>query len=297
MKNWKWAIPLAVLVVAAVVALLVWFPRTAPAAAPGFDGQRAYQDVLAQMAFGPRLPDTPAHAQTVAYITRELAAAGWTAAVLNQPIGGHIALNIVATRDSRPPAILFGAHYDSRMRASNDADPLNQKKPVPGANDGASGVAVLLEIARSLPANAVPVQLVFFDIEDDGEIPGWDWTLGAQAYADSLTARPKVVVVVDMIGDADLNIYMEHNSDAQYTDQIWAAAKSLGYDNAFIPQYKYQVLDDHIPFIQKGLRAVDIIDLDYPYWHTVQDTADKVSAKSLQIVGTTLLAWIKGFPR
>ena len=100
-----------------------------------------------------------------------------------------------------------------------------------------------------------------------------------------------------MIGDADLNIYMEKNSDEEYTRQIWDTAAKLGYDKAFIPQYKYQVEDDHLPFIQKGLRAVDIIDLDYPYWHTVQDTADKVSAGSLSIVGTTLLTWIKSFPK
>jgi len=263
----------------------------------GFDGARAYQDVLAQSAFGPRVPDSPAHAQAVAYITRELASAGWSASVQTQEIGGHSAQNILATRGSQAPAILLGAHYDSRLWASNDPDPLKQHSPVPGADDGASGVAVLLEIARTLPKDSAPVWLVFFDIEDNGEIPGWDWLLGSKAFADSLVVKPKAVVILDMIGDADLNIYMEKNSDEEYTRQIWDTAAKLGYDKAFIPQYKYQVEDDHLPFIQKGLRAVDIIDLDYPYWHTVQDTADKVSAGSLSIVGTTLLTWIKSFPK
>jgi len=272
-------------------------PGQATAAPQGFNGARAYQDVLAQSAFGPRLPDTPAHAQAVSYISQQLAAAGWTATVQSQQIDGHTARNIVADRGGQPPAILLGAHYDSRMWASNDPDALNQKKPVPGADDGASGVAVLLEIARTLPADAVPVRLVFFDIEDNGDIPGWDWILGSKAYAAALTDKPKAVVVLDMIGDANLNIYQEQNSDAEYTRQIWDTAKKLGYDKAFIPQAKYRVEDDHLPFIQKGLRAVDIIDLDYLYWHTTQDTPDKVSAKSLQIVGATLLAWIRTFPK
>jgi glutaminyl-peptide cyclotransferase len=110
-----------------------------------------------------------------------------------------------------------------------------------------------------------------------------------------MTIQPQAVVIVDMIGDADLNIYMEKGSDAGLTRQIWKTAKTLGYESAFIPEEKYQVLDDHVPFIEKGLRAVDIIDLDYPYWHTLQDTPDKVSAASLQKVGDTLLAWIRDY--
>lgn len=264
---------------------------------PGFDGTRAYTDVLAQTAFGPRTPGSQAHADTVAYISTELKKAGWIPTLQKQEINGHIAENIVAKRNEATPTILLGAHYDSRLWADNDNDPANRRQPVPGANDGASGVAVLLEIARTLPRDSASVWLVFFDIEDNGSIPGWDWILGSKAYAGSLTVKPKVVVVVDMIGDANLNINMEHNSDAEYTRQIWGAAKRLGYESAFLPEYKYTVEDDHLPFIEKGLRAVDIIDLDYPYWHTVQDTADKVSAKSLQIVGATLLEWIKGFEK
>jgi glutaminyl-peptide cyclotransferase len=245
--------------------------------------------------FGPRIPGSQAHASAVEYIQRELAAAGWKSHVETQEIDGHTARNIVATRSKKSPTLLLGAHYDSRLYADKDPDPANHTLPVPGANDGASGVAVLLELARSLPKDSVPVWLVFFDIEDNGRIEGWDWILGSRAFAGSLTAQPKAVVVVDMIGDADLNIHMEKYSDAEYTRQIWATAKTLGYESAFIPATKYRVLDDHVPFIEKGLRAVDLIDLDYPYWHTLQDTPDKVSAKSLQMVGETLLVWIKNF--
>jgi Zn-dependent M28 family amino/carboxypeptidase len=190
---------------------------------------------------------------------------------------------------------LLGAHYDSRIYADNDPNPANHNIPVPGANDGASGVAVLLELARSLPKNSAPVALLFIDIEDNGRIPGWDWIQGSRAYVTDMSFQPRAVIVVDMIGDADLNIYMEKSSDKILTKQLWETAKSLGYQNAFIPNYKYQVIDDHTPFLEKGIRAVDIIDLDYPFWHTLQDIPAKVSASSLQIVGDTLTKWIKDY--
>lgn len=260
-----------------------------------FDKQRALQDVVAQVEFGPRVPGSPAHQQTIDFIQNELQLAGWISSVLEQQINGHTAYNILATRNNETPVILLGAHYDSRLQADNDPLAANHNLPVPGANDGASGVAVLLEIARSLPPVRVPCALLFIDIEDNGRLPGWEWIQGSTVFAGNLTFQPKAVVIIDMIGDADLNIYMERNSDSELTTQLWQTAQKLGYENAFIPEYKYRVLDDHIPFINKGLRAVDIIDLDYKYWHTVQDTPDKISATSLEKVGQTLLAWIRDY--
>lgn len=276
----------------------IWFNRTQvpPASVSRFDGARALKDVSNQVAFGARTPNSAAHAKTVEYIQRELSLAGWQSEIITAQSGGQTALNILATRNKETPVLLLGAHYDSRLLADNDPTPANQALPVPGANDGASGVAVLLELARTLPAKSTPAALLFIDIEDNGRIPGWDWILGSRAFAATLPiAPPKAVVIIDMIGDADLNIYMEQNSDAGLTRQIWQTAKTLGYESAFIPQEKYRVEDDHLPFIEKGLRAVDLIDLDYPYWHTTQDTPDKVSAKSLQTVGETLLAWIRDY--
>jgi Zn-dependent M28 family amino/carboxypeptidase len=276
-----------------VVAVLAWYFSFRPVSAKEeFDGERAYADVVAQVGFGPRIPGTEGHARVIEYVQTELAAAGWQSEIVADEFKGQMVKNIVATHGDEAPAILLGAHYDTRIYADNDPDPANYPRPVPGANDGASGVAVLLEIARTLHADSVPVQLVFLDAEDNGRIPGWDWILGSSAYAASLESRPQAVVIVDMIGDANLNIHMERNSDPKLTAQLWGVAKRLGYENAFIPDYKFRVLDDHIPFIEQGLRAVDIIDLDYPYWHTIQDTPDKVSAQSLDMVGKTLLAWI-----
>ncbi len=206
----------------------------------------------------------------------------------------HPVLNIIAYRDNDQPHILLGAHYDTRMHADQDQDPKRRNDPVPGANDGASGVAVLLELARVLPTSQeVPVRLVFFDAEDNGNIPGWDWIMGSRLYADKMKVEPLGVVIVDMVGDKDLNLYRERNSTRRLQDQIWAVAHEQGYEDSFIDEKKYSILDDHTPFLEKGIPAVDIIDFDYPPWHTTQDTLDKVSPHSLDIVGETLLVWLR----
>jgi glutaminyl-peptide cyclotransferase len=258
-----------------------------------FDGERAYQHVLAQDAMGPRTPGSAAHAEFIVYAQQEFERQGWQVTLQKTERMGHPITNILATRQERPP-ILFMAHYDSRFYADYDPDPANRSLPVPGANDGASGVAVLFEFARVLPADA-PVGLLLFDAEDQGDIPGWDWILGSYAFVDELDYHPEAVILLDMIGDADLNIYKEYNSDPDLTEEIWAVAAELGYADYFIPEYKYDMLDDHIPFVEAGIRAVLLIDFDYPYWHTIEDTPDKVSARSLQIVGEVVLAWLEGY--
>lgn len=259
-----------------------------------FDGQRAYQDVEQQLAFGPRLPGSPAHARWIEWATAELDHYGWQVEVQEGQVSGHAIRNLVAQRGETGPWIILGAHYDSRQVADKDPDIQSRQQPVPGANDGASGVAVLMELARTLPPNdAGRIELVFFDAEDQGNIPGWDWILGSQYFSQQLQGQPDAVVVIDMIGDKDLNIYQEKNSNAALTTEIWNVAAELGYAPNFIPEYKYAILDDHLPFLQKGIPAVDLIDFDYPPWHTTQDTADKVSPQSLQAVGDTLWEWIQ----
>ncbi len=256
-----------------------------------FDGLRAYADVQTQVAFGPRMPGSDGHAQVQAWMRAELESAGWQVEIQTSEALGHPVQNIVAKRGDTSPKIILGAHYDSRMFADNDPNPANHNQPVPAANDGASGVAVLLEIARTLPKDSVPTWLVFFDAEDNGRIEGWDWILGSREFVKNNVLQPRAVVVVDMIGDSDLNIYKERNSDTEITESIWGVAKDLGYAQ-FIPEYKYSMEDDHTPFLEAGIPAVDIIDFDYPYWHTLEDTPDKVSAESLEAVGRTLWTWI-----
>ena len=295
MKN-KSIIYLSILGV--IFALLGWYAYSylsqPEARAVTFDGARAYTDVLTQVEFGPRVPETEGHEQIRGWMQAELESAGWQVQIQESESLGHPIKNLVAMRGNEHPQIILGAHYDSRMYADQDPDPANHTQPVPGANDGASGVAVLLELARSLPENTVPVWLVFFDAEDNGRIEGWDWILGSREFVENNLVQPRAVIIVDMIGDADLNIYREGNSDVALTSEIWETAKSLGYGEKFIDEYKHSMLDDHTPFLEAGIQAVDIIDFDYPYWHTVQDTPDKVSAESLKAVGDTLLAWVMG---
>lgn len=257
-----------------------------------FDGQGAYSDVQTQVAFGPRTPGSEGHSKIQEWIRKELESAGWQVEIQESESLGHPIKNIVGKRNNESPQIIFGAHYDTRMYADHDPDPAKHTDYVPGANDGASGVAVLLELARSLPNDTIPIWLVFFDAEDNGNIEGWDWILGSREFVQNNSFQPRAVVIVDMIGDADLNIYKERNSNAELTDEIWNIASSLGYEGKFIPEYRHSMIDDHTPFLEAGLPAIDIIDFDYPYWHTVQDTPDKVSAESLEIVGKTLWTWV-----
>ena len=257
-----------------------------------FDGERAYADVTTQVAFGPRTPGSTGHAEVQRWMRAELEKAGWQVEVQDATMMDHPGQNLIAKRSDAPPQIILAAHYDTRFFADNDPDTENRTLPVPGANDGASGVAILTELARTLPQDSVPVWLVFFDTEDQGHFNGWDWSLGSHAFVEKLQSKPQAVVIVDMIGDADLNIYLEQNSDPTIRAEIWNTAARLGYQNNFIPQEKYSMIDDHTPFLDAGIPAVDLIDFDYPYWHTIHDTPDKVSAQSLQAVGDTLLTWV-----
>ncbi len=280
------------LLLAAIVAVYAAPFLNPPPVRSEFDGQRALADVRTQVSFGPRTPDSPGHAMVAEWIRSELEASGWSVDIQRAEYAGQPIQNIVASRGDLAPEIILGAHYDTRMLADQDPDPALRTEPVPGANDGASGVAVLLELARTLPAEAGTIWLVFFDAEDNGRIEGWDWILGSRSFVEQNSIQPRAVVIVDMIGDADLNIYMEKNSDPELSTQIWSTAAGLGYGDVFIPQVKYSMLDDHTPFLEAGLPAVDIIDFDYSYWHTTADTPDKVSAESLRAVGETLRTWI-----
>lgn len=274
-------------------ALLIWVLSSKERLPSEFDADRAYQHVTEQMEFGPRIPGSEAHANTVVYIQSELEKNGWTVEIQNAEALGHPLVNVIGKRGSGSDWIILGAHFDNRFYADHDPDPQNHSLPLPGANDGASGVAVLLELARVLPEDLDrEVWLVFFDLEDQGRIEGWDWILGSKAFVQDLEGTPDAVVIVDMIGDSDLNIHRERSSDPELVDEIWQIAANLGYADYFLDNEKYAILDDHSPFLSAGIKAIDIIDFDYTYWHTIQDTADKVSPESLKIVGDVLLEWL-----
>ena len=283
---------LIVFVVVAVVlgSVLLWRPSDfgQPVKAT-FDGERAYRDVLAQMEFGPRITGTEGNREAADYIAEQLRQAGWSVEFQDLMYRGAQVRNVIGRANTgKGSIIILGAHYDTRRWA--DQDPAHPRDPVPGANDGASGVAVLLELARALNLRQVrhEIWLAFFDAEDDGGIDGWDWIVGSTYMAQSLTVQPEAMILVDMVGDADQQIYFDGNSDRTLSEKVWAAAAQLGYSDHFIPQVRYAMIDDHTPFLRREIPAIDIIDFDYPYWHTVNDTADKVSPDSLERVGRTL---------
>ncbi|MDA1330059.1 MAG: hypothetical protein DWG76_04675 [Chloroflexi bacterium] len=286
--------PTVILAILSLVLVALGLQWGAPSSQlTAFNGQRALLDVAYQVDLGPRIPGSLAQSNALAWMQRELESSGWTVETQRAERLGHALTNLVARRGTGDEWILLGAHYDSRLLADRDPDPEFAQLPVPGANDGASGVAVLLELARVLPETLEKeIWLVFFDAEDSGGLPGWDWILGSRAFAEQLTSNPEAVIIVDMVGDVDLSLPIDGNSDPELVAEIWSIAAQLGYGDIFLNQTKYYILDDHIPFLERGIPAVDIIDLEYEFWHTRADTTDKVSVHSLQVVGDTLLAWL-----
>jgi glutaminyl-peptide cyclotransferase len=267
-----------------------------PAVSAGkFDGTSAFQYVQAQMAIGPRPTGSDAGRKTGDYIVAQLRKYGWQVEEQEFVYRGVPGRNITAKVGDGPVA-LIGAHYDTRRLADNDPDPSLRNEPVPGANDGASGVAVLLELARTLDKERLKneVWLTFFDAEDNGRLDGWEFIAGSQEMAGRLTEKPEMVIIADMIGDRDQQLYKEQNSNPELVARIWDLAARLGYGEVFLPTAKWSMLDDHTPFLQKGIPAVDLIDFDYPYWHTTQDTTDKVAPESLERVGRVLQVLLEG---
>jgi glutaminyl-peptide cyclotransferase len=255
-----------------------------------FDGEAAYTHVMAQCDLGFRPTGSEAWQATGDYIVSYLEEQGWTVETEEFTYRDTPVRNIVG-RLGEGPIIVLGAHYDTRRSADQE----NPAVPVLGANDGASGVAVLLELARTLDQDKLQNQvwLAFFDAEDNGHLDGWEWCVGSSYMAAHLEVTPEAVVVVDMIGDADQQLYLERNSNPAVQMPLWEIAATLGYTDTFVSEYRHGMLDDHIPFAQRGIPAIDIIDFDYPYWHTTQDTPEKVSAESLGRVGRVLEVWLE----
>lgn len=261
---------------------------------PGeFSGDQAYNYVFYQQQLGPRVPGSEAHAKLVTYLETTLTEMQWQVTIQPFTINGSEFKNVIATRQGGDDWYIIAAHYDSREFADRDSDPDLRNQPVPGANDGASGTAVLLELARTLPKDlSAAVSLVFFDGEDQGGINKQDWILGSTYYASQLDDYPNAVILLDMVGDEDQKFYYEANSNQELRQALWSVANELGYGEYFEKSPKHSILDDHVPFVNLGIPAVDIIDFDYEYWHTTNDTARYVSPSSLERVGNVVYTWL-----
>lgn len=272
---------------------------------PGFDPDRAFSFLEKQCAFGPRNPGSEGHKQCRKYLVDQLRAdAG---GVVEQPFlftdprtsRTHTLTNIIASFGQQKERILLCAHWDTRPVADHDPDPANRDKPITGANDGASGVAVLLAIAEILKINPPDkgVDIILFDGEDSGiDRQEESWCQGSRFFARNKQPgyRPEYGLLLDMIGERDLMIPVEQNSQTyapSLVDRVWSKAGSLGLE-AFSRSRGFAITDDHLELIRVGIPTVDIIDYDYPYWHTVEDTPDKCSPQSLGIVGTLVLNMI-----
>ncbi len=260
---------------------------------PSFDSARAYEHLVNQCDFGPRPPGSENLSRCRGYIADVLEDNGWTVVFQNFTYNSVDCSNIIAYYGSSNNAsILLGAHYDTRPVASSDPSPENRTLPIIGANDGASGVAVLLELAASLPTDTREnVELIFFDAEDSGYVNGWDWIVGSTYYVDELPAERisqiRAMILLDMVGDSNLRLLREAYSTVALQDMVWNIARDMGHDDVFLDSPGAHIIDDHRPFLDAGIPSLDIIQHDpFPwYWHTLEDTPDKCSAESLGVVG------------
>ena len=279
---------IALAVAAAVSAATV--AAQAPAATR-FDGTAALRHVERLVAIGPRPAGSPAGAQARAYIIAELKKAKVDARVrpfdADTPHGRLAMANVVGVIPGRrPDVIMVAGHYDTKVF---------REFPFVGANDGGSSTGFLLELARVLarrPRGEMTYWVTFFDGEEARE----QWTATDSLYGSRQLAAelqksqqlPRALVVVDMIGDRDLNIRREALSTPALTDMLWASARRLGHQHHFLSS-TLSVEDDHAPFLRLGVPAALLIDFDFPPWHTAGDTLDKISAQSLQVTADVVL--------
>jgi hypothetical protein len=272
-----------------------------------FDGNAALELTRKQCEFGPRVPVTPAHAKCADWLTETLKASCDTVIVQTGTVttatAGKMGIkNIIGIiNPEASERLLLLAHWDTRPWADNDPDPANHSKPVMGANDGASGVGVLLQLARQLKADGTTlgVDIVLVDVEDMGENDNEEsWGLGTQYWAQHPHVngyKPLFGILLDMVGASDATFtreYFSMENAAGFVNMVWKNAAG----SHFIDAQGGAVTDDHIFVNRAGIPCIDIIDMRSdsdtgfcPVWHTVNDTMDGIDAATLAEVGQTLL--------
>jgi hypothetical protein len=278
---------------------------------PAFSADSAYEYIRAQLAFGPRVPNTTGFMKSCTeHVTVQQ---GQVYSYKNSTLNFR---NIIASwKPETNNRVLLCAHWDSRPYADHDPDPANRRKPVDAANDGASGVGVLMEVARQLKLNSptIGIDIILFDVEDygppeDQPMDGSDrfWAQGSHYWANNPHKTgyyAKYGILLDMVGAKNATFLMEGVSmdyAADIVKLVWSAGNRIGYSSYFIYEKGGYITDDHVPINRiRSIPTIDIIHLDrntetgfYPYWHTTGDTFDKIDKSTLQAVGQTLLTVI-----
>lgn len=284
---------------------------------PAFDADSAWVFVENQVKFGPRVPNSEAHVACGNYLTSELKRFGAQVyeqeATLTAYNGTQLkAINIIGSYNpENSKRVLLFAHWDSRPYADHDKDPANQMKPIDGADDGASGVGVLLEMARqfSIKSPAIGIDIIFFDAEDYGtpefvkEYKENTWCLGAQFWAKNPHVKGYKAdfgILLDMVGAKNASFFKEATSmryAPQIVEEVWSTARDLGYGKFFINAEGGAITDDHqYVILGRNIPCIDIIYTDPesdngfgPHWHTQNDTMDNIDRETLKAVGQTVL--------
>ncbi|MDE7351168.1 MAG: M28 family peptidase [Muribaculaceae bacterium] len=283
---------------------------TAAASSYAFSPDSAYAFVEKQVSFGPRVPGSEAHRLCGDWLAGKLKAFGADVAEQTAELtafdGTRIPMRNIFARIN-PQAgkrILLLAHWDSRPWADHDPDPSRRSSPIDGANDGASGVGVLLELSRSLQDSGAGIDILLCDAEDWGEESNDEsWALGARHFAANLPEKgymPAAAILLDMVGAPDATFMREYFSqlaDPALADEIWSTAKSLGYGDMFVNRMGSAVNDDHVELIKAGIPTIDIIDYRegsgfFSGWHTSADNMDAISKETLGAVGKVLETYI-----
>jgi glutaminyl-peptide cyclotransferase len=280
-------------------------PKPAPVVTINFDGVKAYELLKAQTDMGTRHPGSPGHKKCLEWIQSQ--AKLYSDKVTTQGFSHkwskngrtYEMTNVIATMSfGKPKTALLIAHWDTRPTADQEYDPQKAAQPIPGANDGASGVAVLLELMRAFKQTPPEVNVVFLFVDGEDLGPGLDeMFLGAKHFAKNLPKQKlDYGILLDMVGDKDLRIPKEPNSSIYAGDlltRFYKTAQLHGYEKTFPNEFQGAIYDDHLPINDAGIPTIDLIDFDYPHWHTLQDTADKCSPASLTKVGSVVEIFLR----
>jgi glutaminyl-peptide cyclotransferase len=283
--------------------------RGKESAGGNFDGEGALRYAKAQLDFGPRIPGTPGAQRAGDWIVQQMRQRADTVIVQTwthtTQDGKQLPLRNIIARFNPTAAsrILYVTHWDTRPTSDEAENPADRQLPVPGANDGASGVGLFVALGDALKKTppAQGVDLLFVDGEDYGAFDEQlaDVLIGSTYFAANPPEpgyKPIFGVLFDMIGDKDLRIKKEGYSVQQapeVVERVWAQAAELGFDDIFVQEDAGPITDDHVPLLRAGMRVIDVIDLDYPYHHRPTDTIDKISARSLSIVGAVAEALLR----